>query len=386
MKQTCRFIAACLSAELLAACGAGTGTNVSSIPAPYQAQRPAHGGGATFAYVTTQGRRSIWAYEVDPESGVQTPVRRSPFGTREYPWGVAAVPGKFLYVANGIGTDQNNPRHSHVTAYTIKGDGALARISGSPFQDRGRGAADMAVSVSKKYAYVVNIYSGDVSGYAIDPNSGALTSLPGSPFGAGGEPETLGLDPKGHFVYVANTLTDDVSAFKIDKSTGALGSVAGSPYRAGKTPAGVAVDCTGRFLYVTNANSNDISAYNINRRSGALTKVAGSPFHSNTPSRVVADPKAGFIYVTNNGSNTVSAYAINPSSGALTAVSGSPFTTGGGPSAIATDPTGSFLYVADNGSNNISAYLIDATSGALTPIAGSPFSTGTAPAEIVVTR
>ncbi len=120
-------------------------------------------------------------------------MRRSPFSTREFPWGVAIARDRFLYVANGVGTNEYSTRHSHVTGYTIKAeDGVPVRMPASPFTDPGRGAADMAVSASQKYAYVVNIYSGDVSGYAIDAQSGALTPVAGSPFGAGAEPEHSG--------------------------------------------------------------------------------------------------------------------------------------------------------------------------------------------------
>lgn len=377
------FLGSCLGAALLSACGAGAASNTAGIPAPGQGQSRAAHRDAMYAYVTIASPRSIWAYEVDPTTGALSPLRRSPFGTREFPWGVAAVPGKFAYVANGVGTNENSSRHSHVTAYAIKPDGALARLSDSPFQDRGRGAADLIVNPLHQYAYVVNIYSGNVAGYAIDPTSGTLTEIKGSPFWAGGEPETLGMDPSGKFVYVANTLSDDVSAYTIQKS-GALRQVQGSPFSAGRTPAGVAVDSTGRFLYVTNGNSNNISAYRIDPQSGGLTPVSGSPFETNTPSRAVADPNAGFIYVTNNGANTVSAFAINPNSGALTRVTGSPFKTGSGPSAIGIDPSGTFLYVANNGSSSISAYFINAGDGTLTPVAGSPFPTGGAALGIAV--
>lgn len=270
MKQSCKLASVCFSAALLAACG-GTVTNSPSVPPGTQAQNQTWTGPPTFVYVTNIASKTISAYEIDRANGALTPVRRSPFGTREYPWGVAVVPGKFVYVANGVGTNMYSRRHSYVTAYGIKTDGVLTRLAGSPFADAGKGAADMAVSVSHKFAYVVNIYSDNVS-YAIDATSGALTPVMGSPFGTGGEPETLAIDPKGRFVYVPNTLSNDVSAFKINASTGALRSVAGSPFPAGTTPAGAAVDRTGKFLYVTNANSNNVSAFKIDATSGALTR------------------------------------------------------------------------------------------------------------------
>lgn len=374
-------LVAAFSPTVLAGCG-GALTNSPSVQSAPQTRSQPRDSGPIFAYATNIGSKNLSAYEVNPATGALRPERRSPFRTKHDPWGVAVLSGKFVFVANGVGTNQRSHHPSTVTTFRITAKGGLERVALA--RDTGDGAAGMAVT--GRFAYVVNIYSGDVSAYTIDAVSGRLTPVAGSPFGASGQPESLTVDPNGKFVYVPNTLSDNVSAFTIDKSTGALKQVKGSPFSAGKTPAGVAVDSTGSFVYVANANSNNISAYTIDAKSGALTPVAGSPFSSNSPSRVAADPQTGFVYVTNAGSDTVSAYAINPSSGALTAVTGSPFATGSVPSAVAIDPTGSFAYVANTGSNNISAYTINATSGALTPVAGSPFAAGTTPVGIVVQR
>ena len=39
-----------------------------------------------------------------------------------------------------------------------------------------------------EFAYVVNVYSNNVSAYAVDASNGALTQVQGSPFAAGDEP------------------------------------------------------------------------------------------------------------------------------------------------------------------------------------------------------
>ncbi len=386
MKRLYSLVGACISAAIFAACG-GAGTNPPSALPRIQPDRQARTGSPFFAYVTDIGSNTIYAYAVDGTTGALTPVQGSPFETGKLPWGITAADGKFVYVANGVGTNQYDHSPSHVSGYAIDTtDGVLTPLKGSPFKEPGHGAADMAVVgiAARKYAYVVNIYSDDISAYQINTVSGALTPVAGTPFGTGGEPESLTIDPKGKFAFVPNTLTDDVSAFKITRATGALVSVAGSPFSAGITPAGAAVDSTGSFLYVTNANSNNISAYIIHESTGVLTRVKGSPYKSDTPSRAAADPGAGFIYVSNNGSDTVSAYAVNPVTGALTTVNGSPFATAHGPSAVTVDPTGTFVYVGTT--NGISAYKITTANGALTPVPGSPFAAGTSPAGIVVRR
>ena len=46
----------------------------------------------------------------------------------------------------------------------------------------------MAVSPSGRFAYVVNSITGNVSAYAVNVNTGALTPVPSSPFAAGSFP------------------------------------------------------------------------------------------------------------------------------------------------------------------------------------------------------
>jgi 6-phosphogluconolactonase (cycloisomerase 2 family) len=80
------------------------------------------------------------------------------------------------------------------------------------------------------------------------------------------------------FLYVSNAGADTVSAYAINPGSGALTHVKGSPFATGSVPSALAVDPTGSFAYVANAGSNNISAYTIDQASGALTPVAGSPF------------------------------------------------------------------------------------------------------------
>jgi 6-phosphogluconolactonase len=108
----------------------------------------------------------------------------------------------------------------------------------------------LAAPLRAEFAYVANAQSNNVSAYSIDAN-GALTPVPGSPFGAGRLPESVAVDRTGKFAYVANVLDNNVSAYRIG-ANGALTPVRGSPFAAGDHPVSVAVDPTGMFVYVAN--------------------------------------------------------------------------------------------------------------------------------------
>ena len=115
------------------------------------------------------------------------------------------------------------------------------------------------------------------------------------------------------FAYVANSGDNTVSGYVIDPVTGALKGIAGSPFLAGAEPNSVAVDPSGKFAYVANLSGNTVSGYTISPASGALTAIAGSPFaeDGSEPFSVAVDPSGKFAYVANMGGN-VSGYYDQP--------------------------------------------------------------------------
>ena len=131
-------------------------------------------------------------------------------------------------------------------------------------------------------------------------------------------PVGIAVDSTGQFVYVALNATNQVAAFSIARGTGALASVPGSPFSAGNLPFPMAA--TGKFLYVSNAGDGAASGYSIDALSGVLTPLPGSPFAIPAPS-LVADPTGKYLY---GGGAGILAFAINRD-GSLTPVSGSPF-------------------------------------------------------------
>ena len=285
-----------------------------------------------------------------------------------------------------------NDGSANVSAFAINAStGALTQVPGSPFS-AGPEPWGIAVDPTGKFAYVTNVTdggtsgaSGSVSAYAINASNGALTQVKGSPFSSGGiEPWEMAIGPAGNFAYVTNFYSDNVSAYAIDAKSGALTQVQGSPFGTGASAAGVAIDPAAKFAYV--ANDGGVSAYA--KRSGALMQVQGSPFAAGSyPWGVTVDPRGKFAYVTNYDSGSVSAYAIDAQSGALTQVQGSPFAAGKDPYGVVIDPSGKFAYVANaywgSSLGNISAYAIQ-RSGALIQVKGSPFAAGGGPVQLAI--
>jgi 6-phosphogluconolactonase (cycloisomerase 2 family) len=188
----------------------------------------------------------------------------------------------------------------------------------------------------------------------------------------------LVVDPAGKFVYVANSAGSTISGFSINPSTGSLSTVPGSPFAADFFPRAFAIDPHSKFLYAGIASSfmgdsTKVMAFTIGV-SGALTAVPGSPFTAGrNPVAPTVDSSGKFLYVGNNMDTTLSGFTIDPATGALTPMSGSPFPLTGSVLFASADVSGKFLYVAGGG---ISGFTIDAATGTLTPIPGSPFPAG----------
>ncbi|HEX7249041.1 MAG TPA: beta-propeller fold lactonase family protein, partial [Burkholderiales bacterium] len=78
-----------------------------------------------------------------------------------------------------------------------------------------------------------------ISVFDIDANTGLLSLNGDTPLPTNSGPRSLVVDPSGKFVYVTLSSIDKVAAFRIDPTSGALTQVNGSPFDTGLTPLGV---------------------------------------------------------------------------------------------------------------------------------------------------
>jgi 6-phosphogluconolactonase (cycloisomerase 2 family) len=168
----------------------------------------------------------VRGYSIDPNTGALVSiVADHPSG--QGPSGLAVDPtGRFLYVTSGS---------NFVYAFSINGTGQVTPIEGSPFPEEGGNHRAPTVDASGRFLYVANFDSDTVSGYGIDPGTGALTPVL-TPIHAGDGPWYLAIDLSNRFLYASNLISNDVSAFRIDNATGALTALAGSPVPAGTSP------------------------------------------------------------------------------------------------------------------------------------------------------
>jgi len=130
-----------------------------------------------FVVVVNQASNSVSVFSLNSGTGALTEVSGSPFATGNLPNPVAIDPsGKFVFVGNtGAGS---------LSAYTIDSAGGLT-LTGATIQLAANSQpSSIAVDPAGKFVYV-SIAPQQVAGFALDPNTGALTPIPGSPFSVG---------------------------------------------------------------------------------------------------------------------------------------------------------------------------------------------------------
>lgn len=250
--------------------------------------------------------------------------------------------------------------------------------------------------------------------YSIDPSTGALTQVSGSPYEvvAGpsnsyslGSVRSVAVDPTGGFLLILNnqvisgansswSLDSTLSVFEFNKLTGQLTEVSGSPFDVGGFANSFAIDPNGKFVYAVNyaltwinntqLGEDSVRTFGFDSNTGVLTPITGSTV-TLTGQDIAIDATGNFAYLLD--SQGLTTYAIDPATGALSA-SGSTVSFSGGYS-VSIDPSGMYCYVTAPSSQSgqpgqLFAFAINSTTGKLTAISGSPFATGVTPMAIAV--
>jgi 6-phosphogluconolactonase len=263
--------------------------------------------------------------------------------------------GGYGYASNG--DDAMGDPNNAVLQFTVDPTtGAPSVVPGGFVAAACQWPGPVTIDPSGQFAYVTAAAStGEaIFAFQIDATTGALTPVPGSPFSAAGAPANsasgppLTIDPTGRFLYFPPSVSvAEILAFTIDPTTGALTPIAGSPFTTASAPTSMSIAPGGQFAYVTQASGSGYAVYTyaINATTGALTATGASPVPAVNIAPPQIDPSGHFAYIlapvgpTGEASSQtgVYAYTINADTGALTQVPGSPYATSavpGSPTAI----------------------------------------------------
>ncbi len=295
-----------------------------------------------FLYVANSFARTISIFNVASDGTLTLSGTPIPAGGSNPDAMVIDPTGKYLLVTN------NNSSGSVSVLSIDSASGALSELtgSGSPFFAN-EYPTEILITPSGKFVYVTNPGLGMVTAFTF--SNGVLTQVPGvpgvpgSPYFSGAGAFGLAVDGSGRFLYVANpsapnpslNTTGNISGFNIDPNTGALSQMLGSPFNSGistvnASPTALTLDPFGRFLYATAAGSSDsIWCFTITPTNGQLVPVTSSPFSLAAGGLfALIDPSGNYFYTGTQTGNGIAAYTYNSSTGVPTIISGSPFSTG----------------------------------------------------------
>ncbi|HEU4414201.1 MAG TPA: MBG domain-containing protein [Candidatus Angelobacter sp.] len=317
-----------------------------------------------------------------------------------FPLGAQAQ-GNYVYVNNQAAANT-------VSAYSVSPAGALTQIAGSPFFTGGVGAnvtcygtTRITLSPANNLLFVANTGDRTITSFQINPATGGLTAVAGSPFPSGltldscqsislattpdgkflmassnGQIQTFSIaangalallgttanccspnasmviSPNGQFLAISNQTS--VSMFTINAATGALTPVLGSPFQKTGTGilSGLDFSCAADRLYGGEATGSPalLDAWTIDTTTGILTPVPGTPFQSsgNDANNVLYSPDNTLLFQSNQFSNSLNTFMVAADGTLLNAGKFGATTQVHTPVGMATDATGNFLYVADD--------------------------------------
>jgi 6-phosphogluconolactonase len=289
--------------------------------------------------------------------------------------------GDYFYVGNG-----NN---ANIAGFGVSSAGALSVLSGSPYNN---GVAAQSLTVNPANTF---LYAGTTNGiylYAINSNGSLTVQNSGNAAAQDVVPTAMQVDSTGGFLLAAGIGTSigaqAIGIYSIDPTTGLLTAVTGSPLPLFTGTATTPTVVTPTAMLITPNNSyvyvslGPLGVQVLTLGTGGALSTGTAPTYlsplstSTNPSDygLASSPSSTFLFVAEINTG-LREFSIG-TAGALNAVAGSPYAVGTGPTGVLLDPTGSYVYVANKGSNNISAFTLTAASGKLTAVTGSPFSSG----------
>src|SRR5271169_1926924 len=326
---------------------------------------------------TDKGSKGIYAYRFDPVTGGSDSIGL--VAETANPSFLAVDPKhKYLYAVNEIDNFQGGHTGA-VTAYAIDRDtGKLSSLQQVP--SFGAEPAHLALDKSGRYLLVANYTSGNIAAFPIEKDGRlgprtALVQHVGSSVNkdrqAGPHAHEIQTSNDNQFVLTADLGLDELLVYQFDAKTGSLtpNSPPGVTVSPGSGPRHFAIAPSGKAIYLVNELSSTIDVYSYDSgRLHELQTISTLPQGfkgENTTAEIAVDLAGRFLYVSNRGDDSIAVFAIDPHDGKLSFVERVP-TGGKTPRHFALDPTGRWLFAANQNSNNINIFQVNPETGRLT--------------------
>ena len=370
-------------------------------------------GGGTIAYLWVLGIQynQIVGYKVDDFTGNLTQVLHSPFasgGTNPVSI-VVKTGGRYVYVVNkGVpasGSSSGTP--GNISVFSVGVGGTLTFQS--QYTSRGSNPVWASTDSTGNFLYVLDsLYPdtpsypnpngyGDITVFAIDPNTGRLQLVPNQQikdsnqtqltfFPVGAQPIMLKVSGSG-CLFTVNSGDQTIFPYSIG-SSGQLVLTANSTIQTGAGNI-TSINANGSYVYLTDAAPTPASTggrilpYTVGSGSAcSLNTLTGGPVNNvaftSNPTYSMVDAQGKFLYVLNRSStnsqnpntSSISAYTIDSSTGKLQPIgsANNPYAVGSGPVCMVEDPTKQYVYTSNNIDGNVTGKLINSSNGELSDL------------------
>ena len=275
--------------------------------------------------LTANGGGTVAAFRIAPD-GRLTPLNELPSGSVGCHVSVDAT-GRTVFLASyNAGT---------VSAFQTKPDGSLDRRTAfhqftgtgpNPQRQTQPHLHSMYADAANRHVYACDLGTDHVWVYDLNAAAGTLT--PATPPAAlvppGSGPRHLAFSPDGRFAYVNGEMGLNVTTFAHDPETGALTALETVPTLPpgaatnGVTTAEIVVHPSGRWLYLSNRGCGTIAVY-ARGADGKLTWRQHAPAGVKVPRGFGLDPTGHWLIVGGQDDNKIVVLKIDEQTGELSA-------------------------------------------------------------------
>jgi Lactonase, 7-bladed beta-propeller len=320
------------------------------------------------------------ALNVSSAAGVSVflPTKPGPFSPVHFaasaqnpacPAGIAAMRvysawGNNRYTVNSNQVDALIRLSAGTFSPTVQAWDNCGNVFKSSFQLHSGGGDADAYVYSNSASGVISQFGVLSNGHLVNPNGSGnppqFQSAPGA--------NTIAIDPSGWFVYTA--AQNGIFGYQINPLTGALVPIHGSPFPL-NNPSLVCADSTGNFLYVLYAGSKSIAVYRIDRSSGALTNTDASITPGPLLTALAGDINGLYLFAASNSGQI---FAYQARTGVLSPAEGSPVSVSGTAFALSTTYQNLYIGVATGTIQEVDNFFINSGGELTFPSTGSPIS------------
>jgi len=229
-----------------------------------------HPSGA-WLYAPSINADTINGFSIDPVTGALTALPGSPFPDTGFrPATITFDPsGQYAFVSNNASLN--------ISVFSVNPATGQLSAKGMPIS-AGRSPVQSRTDLPGAHLYVEDDLDNVFYTYNI-ADDGTLSHFSPPTFPAPFSPSYPALSPSGSFLYVPSFepqpggSSSTVGVYSIDPATGALAEISGSPFVTGSGAGSIAIDPSGNFAYVPSAFENLITGYSLNSATGAMSPL-----------------------------------------------------------------------------------------------------------------